>query len=312
MKKILLSSLLIAGLAVTSCTKDEHSTTVSVPMTAFTHFSALDGSGLNYVGGVSLKFNIKNPDNTMKISGSNMTTPDLGVLSFATPESRIIVANVNMEGSPRQVIGFSDLNGESGQVSNLSGLLTQAAYAPGDVAIQGYPRLVPSTLAAYYPCMSFNISNLWHVNTFWPDMTYSGMTNLVSPQGTMQSYDNFRYRTYMKVNEFGMLTGKTDIIIYNAVFAPGMPAQTVVLQDLTVESNAQGLHISGTDITPGFVTVADGAKEGTITPAPQFPFNSFDMQISADAKGYGLVETTVNYRLLHAYHASFTGSCIAK
>lgn len=310
MKKILKLSLAAAILLpLASCNNDanENSYTRGLPISAYNLVTSADDATVApavSLSGYNVTFKYSNQENTLQFKSGNVVLPDGGSVSFTTKPILVNVSSATVDDIPREVIKFSSENpSESGaEVTSLNGVITQSAYFPGSAVVKGYDLLFPSSIK-HYAVMDYRLNEQWRVRTFWRDMTFVGSTTTTYPNMSGPYTDTkFRYRIYMKTNDKGALTGKADVILYNAKFAPPAPLITVVLRDLDLKFSNSGYTLSGTDIIPDQVN--DG---GELTPNPKYMFNNFTFTAVGD-----LTQATASYQVATVFKGQFQGSSIVK
>jgi hypothetical protein len=310
MKKILKLSLAAAILLpLASCNDDSKSNsyTVGIPVSAYNLVTAVDDASVVPTVGLSgynVIFKSSDQENSLQIKSGSVVLPDGGSVSFTTKPILVDVSRLNVDDTAREVIKFSSENpSESGaEVTAISGLVTQSAFYPGSTEVKGYELEYPSDIR-HYTIFDYVLNNQWRVRTFWRDMTFMGST-ITTGQDMPGPYTNnkFRYRIYMKTNTNGALTGKADVIFYNAKFAERSPEMTIVVRDLDLKFSNSGYTVSGTDIIPDMVS--DG---GEFTPFPSFTFNNFTFTAVGD-----LTQATASYKVAGKYNGQFQGSSIVK
>ncbi len=311
MKKILKLSLAAAILLpLASCNDDssKNSYTRGLPISAYNLVTAVDDASVKPAVGLSgynVTFKYEDQKNSVQIKSGNVVLPDGGSISFTTKPMAVNVSTVTVDDSNRELIKFTSENpSESGaEVSQLNGMITQSGYYPGSAEVKGYDLLFPSS-TKHYPILDYVLNEKWRVRTFWRDMTFMGST-ITTGSNMPGPFTNtkFRYRIYMKTNTNGALTGKADVIFYNAKFAANMPFEmTIVLRDLDLKFSNSGYTLSGTDVIPDMVSDGD-----QFTPYPSFVFNNFTFTAVGD-----LTQATASYKVAGKYNGQFQGSSIVK
>lgn len=305
MKKIFgaaLAALLLMPLA--SCSNDNDPiNTLSFTIPAYNLYTEI-GSGDATVRRASYTFVTTYPANTVQFSTSAMPLPTGETAMFGTIEMPMNVSSVSFDNYRYEVVKFSAASAtKTGVVvKDLNGELNQGVYRPGVVMVPGYeePLLPGGTQHVFFG--SYNLSDEWTVRTFWPDLTWRGATVTTYPGMDVPfTSDKIFYRVVMKRDDKDALTGKADVIFYNAKFAPKAPELTVLIQDLDLEFNANGYTVSGADIIPS--QVADGGK---LQPVPGFKFDNFKLTVSGNL----LTGATANYKVAGKYEGQFSGSCV--
>lgn len=310
MKKSLLFglvSLTVLGLA--SCEKQgENSSTATLNVGSYNLFTpVVAGTGTPYVSSVIYSFTMQYPANTVAMTAAAMPIPGGATASFGTVAMPMNGQLIDVDNATREAISFSAANASvsGAEVTNLKGLLTQAVYTPVNYTdsdyVPGYLWYIPTNYF-YFPFVQYTLGDEWNVRTFWADLTYSGQTVITSPMST-EPYMNQgpRYRVFMTRNDKGVLTGKADLIIYNAQFADAMPVLKVMLvKGLDVTFTDAGYTLSGKDIVAEYK--GDG---GEMMPYERFPFNEINATVGGDMTGISM-----SYQVGGMFNGTFNGSCI--
>lgn len=307
MKKLfIMGAAFAAAFALTSCDSDSdgNSSSATYNMQAYNLYTPVSGGSAPFTGLSNYQFTLAFPGQTVSISVDGMPLPGGGSGNFTTVDMQTAVSQVKMNDEYREMIAFSSENATASgmSVTSLQGLLTQTAYAPGDQEIPGYKRLIPSQ-TLHYPVMQYILADEWRVRTFWPDMTFHGSTTTTFPMdGSPYQNDNIAYRIVMGVDtKTYALTGKADLIFYNAKFAPPAPEITVVLKDIDVEFTSAGYTVSGSEIIPYMV------EAGALQETPRYKFNSLRMECTGD-----LTTAIINYQVADVFKGRFQGQSIQK
>ncbi|MDE7181292.1 MAG: hypothetical protein K2N88_08875 [Muribaculaceae bacterium] len=300
MKKLLLSGLAaLCALAFTACNKSsDNSNVVSFKLPTYNHFSSSTPGGSVSVAPASYTYTTEIPAFTVNMSGQDLSSPT-GNFNFRTSEIGFKVKYYDFNGRDAEVISFSSaLPTENNVITDLKCQLTQMAYAPGSAEVPGYKRFAPNDTFSY-TVMSYRYNGML-VRTFWPDMTYKGLTVTqgVGMPGEFTN-QNMSYRVVMQRNDDNTLKNKADLIFYNAMFAQGMPELTIVVKDLDLKFTNMGYELTGTNISPYMV------EGGELQPAPRFVFNEIRFDASGD-----LTSITGTYKVAGIYSGRFTGACI--
>lgn len=300
-KTLLMGALAVAGLSLTSCSNDpsENSISSNYLIPAYNLFT--DGSGQTqpFVGIGKYNFSFLFPDNTVAESVSQMPGPGGSLISFNTAASPFTASVVELDAENMEVISFSTNAVENNpNVSNIKCLLTQAAYAPGEAQVPGYTRFFPSE-SQHFVVTQYNYAN-WLVRSFWPDMTFKGTTNTQMPQGHFENTTT-SYRVVMHRESDNTIGDKADVIMYNALFAQGMPELTIVVKDLDLKFTNMGYEISGSNITPFMV------EAGQLQEAPRYVFNSMSIDVTGD-----LTSMNARFTVANVFTGNFTGASIKK
>lgn len=317
MKKTFYAGLVaLTFLSLVSCNKEEENfITETHPIPTYNLVTAADGEGSPIVNLNSYNYTMKYPSYTVSMKASDIF---LGSTKgqFATPEVPMFQRWIKMNDAlEAEEITFEAKDiPENMLASDVKCILTQAAYAPGDVKVpmevsteqQGeykgpyYERLTPGR-KAHYTVMSYNYGP-WKVRTFWPDMTFCGQTKSTFPGMTEPNVnEKMSYRVYMHRNQDNSLTGKADVIIYSASFAPGMPDITIVVKDLDLKFDNNGYEVSGTDVVPYMV------EAGALQIAPRYKFNELKMNVNGD-----LTAMQASFTVAGSLNANFLGYSVKK
>lgn len=304
--KLSLAAAILLPLASCNDDSNKNSYTTGVAISAYNLVTAVDDASVKPAVGLSgYNVTLKHEDqkNSVQIKSGNVVLPDGGSISFTTKPMAVNVSTVAVDDENRALIKFTSENpSESGaEVSQLNGMITQSGYYPGSAEVKGYDLLFPSS-TKHYSILDYVLNEKWRVRTFWRDVTFMGST-ITTGSKMPGPYTNnkFRYRIYMKTTN-GALTGKADVIFYNAKFAEKAPEMTIVIRDLDVKFSNSGYTVSGTDIIPDMVS--DG---GELTPTRPFIFNNFTFTVVGD-----LTQATASYEVAGKYNGQFQGSSIVK
>ena len=305
-----LLKLAVAGAALfglVSCDQESEDTrTFSFAMAAYNLITSVDDDDVAFVAPVVYSFATKYPDNTITVASSSMSLPDGGSATFTTVPVQMSIKNVSVDDRNVEHITFSssDPTQSGAKITDFNGILTQGAYAPGSVEVPGYPREYPSKLVAHFPILDYTLNESWRVRTFWSDMTFAGTTTTTYP-GMTGPYTNgkIRYRVVMKTGTANSLTGKADVIFYNAKFAASekAPEITVALKDLDLKFTKQGYTLAGTDVVPFMM------EGGELVPAPSYVFNNFTFNVVGN-----LTQCTASYKVANVFDGQFQGVSIAQ
>lgn len=303
-----LAAAMLLPLASCEDNHDSDMTTLSVKIAAYNLVTSIDDDASKPVT-VSLNnyvynFTFANSGNTVALQAGPIAIPG-GTAAFTTIPLSSSARMLNVDGQQREVIKFSaESPTESGaKVADLNGLLTQAVFMPGSAEIPGYKLEFPGG-TGHIAVLDYKMEDLWRVRTFWNDVTFTGATTTTykDKDENIVNFENknIRYRVVMKSDK-GILTGKADVILYNAKFAETAPEITVVLQDLDLTFSAAGYKISGKDVVPFMV------EANALQPTPRFIFNNFELSAVDD-----LTQATINFKVAGIYDGTFKGACIAK
>jgi hypothetical protein len=309
---LVFGTALAAALVFSSCLKDNdvNSATNTVTIPAFNLYTPISGMAVPSTGLAYYSFSTAFPEQTITIDVDNMSLPGGGTGGFKTAAMPFAQGQMSVDGMNCLTLAFSSENaGVSGnRVTDLNALVTQAVYAPGDQEIPGYKRLIPGTTLQYV-VMQYNLNDTWRVRTFWPDMTFRGSTtttypeDMTDPSGSKLTFqnDDIAYRVVMELTKEYALTGKADIIFYNAKFAPKAPEITVVLKNLDVKFSSAGYTLSGKDLIPYMV------ESGALQETPRFKFNSISVDCTSD-----LTTSIITYQVAGVYNGRFQGQSVAR
>lgn len=310
MKKSLLfavASLAVFGLA--SCDKTgENSSSATLNVGAYNLFTpVVAGNGEPYVSLATYSFTMEYPANTVATTTSAMSIPGGATASFGTVPMPMTGKLIDIDNTTKEAITFSavDASANGAQVTDFQALLTQAVYAPVNYTdteyVPGYLWYIPTNYF-YFPFIQYQLGDDWKVRTFWPDLTYKGQT-VITSQMSPDPYLNQGplYRVVMSRNDNRALTGKADIIIYNAQFADGMPElKVMIIKGLDVTFTEAGYTLTGKDIVAEYK--GDG---GEMMPYERFPFN----EITATVGG-NMTNITISYMVGGMFNGTFNGSCV--
>lgn len=307
--KLAVAGAVLSGLV--SCNQEyEDTRTFSFAISAYNLITSSDDDDpVAFVGAGTYSFCTKYPDNTITVVSSAMSLPDGGVATFTTKPMQMGVKSVSIDDKDdkkAEQITFSstDPTQSGSRITDFDAILTQGAFSPGSVEVPGYTRAFPGKLVSHFPILDYTLNESWRVRTFWSDMTFVGSTTTAYP-GMDEPYTNgkIRYRVVMKTGDANGLTGKADVIFYNAKFAASdkAPEITVVLKDLDLRFSKQGYTITGTDVLP---LMMDG---GALVPAPSYVFNSFTF-----IAGGNLTQCTASYKVAGVFDGRFQGMSIAQ
>lgn len=309
---LIFGTALATALVFSSCLKDndDSSSTTKVTIPAFNLYTPISDASEVTTGLAYYSFTTVFPEQTIAIDVDNMALPGGGTAGFETTAIKFVQGQMTADGANYLTWEFSSDNpSKSGnRISSLKAFITQTAYAPGDVDVPGYPRLIPGNTFQYV-VMQYNLNDTWRVRTFWPDMTFRGSTtttypeDMTNPSGGKLTFqnDDIAYRVVMELTKEHALTGKADIIFYNAKFAPKAPEITVVLKNLDVKFTNAGYTVSGKDIIPYMV------ESGELQETPRFKFNSISVDCTSD-----LTTSIITYQVAGVYSGRFQGQSVAK
>lgn len=314
MKKKLICGIaaILTGAALSSCSSDnekDSQVTLDTPVYAYNHVSRVDGTGSVSTGYGKYSFTTTMPANTIMVSAKNMNLPEVGVSTFKTDNATLLAQSFQYDGVQGESLLFSGLKSETGTpVSEMGGLLTQCVYGPGEAEVPGYKRLIPDDVTSHWAFITYKVGTALEVNTFWPDVTFCGATETMVPGEGINLSEDVRYRVVLQRDLNDALTGKADVIMYNAVFAPGMPEITIVLKDLAVQWTQNGYRIAGDDIVPFML------MDGALIQNPSKVLDSFKFDVtkgSFNGVKTGLVNGSASYTVDGKYQGMFGGKCVS-
>lgn len=308
MKKLLLGLLPLACVAITSCGGGETKDTRTYSSPAYNFITSLDGSEEPVVlpsvynisvDAIASTLTLSCPSLTLPTGTINFTTsPMSALIAFATPNNRyslVYLFNAKEAGS-----GSTDIN-------SVTGYYTQAVYFPnnefgGDAwKVPGYSWYFP-TNTYFYLYAQYKIGNSWYVRTFWPDATYHGKTETSYP-GAKEPFttEDITYRIILQTKD-GALTGKADLLMYDAKFAAQMPQplKCIKAEGFDVELTNSGYVITGSNIVPYYY-------ESGWTEYNERIFTDFRAEVNGD-----LTDISISYTLANVFKGTFRGSCIVK
>lgn len=309
---LIFGTALAAALVFSSCLKDNdgNSATSTATIPAFNLYTPISGMAAPSTGLAYYSFSSAFPEQTITIDVDNMAMPGGGTGGFKTTAMPFAQGQVSVEGVNCLTLAFSSENANvsGNRVTDLNALVTQAVYAPGNQEIPGYKRLIPGNTLQYV-VMQYNLNDTWRVRTFWPDMTFRGSTtttypaDMTDPSGEKLTFqnDDIAYRVVMELSKEYAITGKADVIFYDAKFAPKAPEITVVLKNLDVKFSSSGYKLSGTDIIPYMV------EAGVLQETPRYKFNSISVDCTGD-----LTASIITYKVADVFNGRFQGQSVAK
>lgn len=311
MKKLLLlgiASMAAAGLV--SCEKEsENYSSATISVKAYNLFTpVVAGKGDPFISNSVYSFVLTMPQDVVSINAGAMAAPGGNAVTFTTSQMPIDRSYPTVDNNMRETDAFNAANPSlsGADITNLKGVLTTAIYAPQSyddpTFLPDYTWILPAS-SYCFAFMQYQYGTDWNVRTFWPDMTYRGNTVTTYPQMPEPfNSDSIEYRVVMKT-ENGLLTGKADVIMYNAQFAPQAPPLEVVLvKDLDLAFSDAGYTISGKDLIPYYL--GDG---GELLENKRFMFNSLEATVQGD-----LTNISISYQVAGMYNGSFNGSCYQK
>ncbi len=304
MKKNLLKwgmALMLPALALTSCSsKNDEVRTTRVTFMLLNHVTPVTTDEAPFIteGSYGIFFNLT--ERTMNVSTSSLeidgSKHSLGTQKFGFTAQ----GYTNSTGGYGEVYSFRAPEGNvaetgSAPVTGMQGKVTPFFYYNTQVQVPGYT----STFSvAPHLAMSYNYDAKYHVTTMYGDSFYSGtlQTTYADKEGQQQTYapkDPFLYRLVIDAKN-----SKADVIMYDAVFAEGMPKLTaVIVKGLTLKVTRGGFVAEGKNIVPDLV---EGAQA---TPLPPFVFNDITVASSSS----DLTSATFTFSVAGKYSGKFTG-----
>lgn len=278
MKKLFFIAALAGAAAITSCSNNDPAT-FSYGSTVLCYAVAEGEEPTISKGEFLYEFNLT--DETLRLSASKFKVGDRTV-GFITPSikytSKYFASADNkycLSGSyyTANASTTEPLGQGSPSVTDVDIALTNSYF----VVPTPFPGVAEGFTSTGFPILKFTVGHDWTVRTFPQDAYYGGQTlseyqdagqqvNYVSP-------DNTYYRVIFRTDASGNVTGKADLVIYNAKWAEKMPAiVAMALKDLDVNFTATGYEINATDLIPSVV------MDGKVIENPAFPFNSLSIK----------------------------------
>lgn len=220
----------------------------------------------------------------MTLSTANLSLGTGGAFGFTSTKMPYTSAIGNFNGNTAGINSFSGgkANENGLQIQNIKGYTTTFfnVLNTGDPVNNDYKWVSFTPLV-----LTYTANYDYTVKTFMADAIYTGNTMVTSVGVNEAPYanDGIRYRIVFQQDY-----KKADVIFYNAKFAEAMPITiNFILKDLDVKYNKSGYVISGNNITPLL-------NEGNSwTPAPGFPFSSFEFINTSDNLTSGSAMYTV-------------------
>ncbi|MCM1369354.1 MAG: hypothetical protein NC204_03170 [Candidatus Amulumruptor caecigallinarius] len=301
MKKITLIGAAVAALALASCSSDnENSQTRNYSLTAYNLYVPATGGGNVEFKEVVYNLTARTPENKLMISVDNMPVTGASVASFRTVEMPFTIGYSQIDGSSFQSVAASSANPTASglAVKNLNMLWTQAFYAP-PYAVAGYENwLTPGGMREFL-VMQYNLSDMWNVRTFFPDLIFHGATTTEYGMGPYENSGTV-YRIKMNLDNPVSSHYTADLIVYNAAFEKGADSATVILKNLDLSFSSSGIDVSGNNVNATMQS-AGSSSSSTVM------FDSFKAKILGD-----LTNVSINYRVDGRINGAFTGSCVKK
>lgn len=290
MKKQILFAAASAALLLASCDK-EGTNTQTFTTQSLNYITEVSPTGAPS-GEVSIeagiyKFGLDYNNSTVSMSAENLPSK-VGVTSFSTQAlaaSQNSLMNITVDTKSTLMSEVS--------VDNLT--MAYSAYqVPQEYS--DIPGIANQTIpyGGLYVVTRYTIGGNYLVRTIWPDMLFSGTTN-TSFNGTTFENKGIGYRVILNSKD-----KKATLVIYDAQFAPQMQKMNLVLENLAVDFQPNGIVISGTNV------IAKYAEGGQLQENPNFPFDDIRFVIH----GTNLTEATVDFSVAGRFYGSFTGSYI--
>ncbi len=304
MNRIMLAASAVVLMTFASCKNNDGVSTMTMPVTTYTMVTnTLDG-GEPEVSGTVYRFNFD------LMAGNVTVATDLSLssgnkTSFITGNMPFNTGMYKFGEGYAEVIGMKSLKAGSTanqlDITDFECQLTPMANIPP--SIDGLPKFVyPNDFR--YAVMHYTIGENYRARTFWSDMTFKGSTTTryTDGEGTHKVYTDTEgsYRVVMNMKD-----KKATVILYNIKFAEDFtaPLSNLVLEGMSLSFTANGIRVSGTNITP---KVFDKST-GTGTANSEYVFESFDCDILGD-----LVDSSIRYKVGGKYDGQFTGSYLEK
>ncbi|MGM9816524.1 MAG: hypothetical protein ACI304_05650 [Lepagella sp.] len=231
--------------------------------------------------------------NAMKVSGETTA-------SFVTGRMPFTYKSFMVDNFAREVISFHDAAPvtDGAPVSNLNGRLTQAFNYVLDIPVPGYNILV-AVGTLHNVVMQYNLNEDLIVRTFWPDVTFCGMTSVNSKHDLLTSYSNSKisYRVAMHLDKDGKILDKADMIIYNLALSDNVLPKTVVIKDLDLKFGGFGYEVSGKNLS--VLALSTSGQE--LVDDDSIKFDNFYLSTTTDMTG-----ANITYKV----NDEFTGACM--
>lgn len=298
MKQLFYILSICAFFFLTSCKEEENSMTYTYPISAYNLYTPIDGGNNVSISQAPYKFTLLMPSNNIRVEVTSMMIPGGSTVSFTTSEMPIRAYGVQVDNQYREILKFNaDIASQTGSsVRNLTGQLTQAVYPPY-VVVPGYNRIVPGS-TMHYAVMQYDLDNVWHVRTFWRDMTFSGNTAATEPANPVPYInDDMRYRIVMKFdNPDGKYTA--DVILYNVkLSSEAVPVDAIVLKSMSLTFSSAGYEVNS-EAPVSYIIANNELKESA-----DWKFKSFDMSVGGET----LSEAHISYQTQDDTKVSFSG-----
>lgn len=299
MKKIILTGMLGLCVALSSCSLDNDDDNNYFTNNYRCANLVIPSTGNTTMQDASYSLTIYPLSSTL-----NVTTSDLVINGtkyvFATNAMEAKTSLFSYEGNNYDITYFSGGTAAASglDVTNLQGFLSSKFNILGtnDPANPAYVFRPFTPLV-----MSYTVNGSNTVKTFAPDAIYTGVTSITTVGSTDAPFtnDGIRYRVIFKEDY-----SKADVILYNANFASNMPVTiNCILEDLTVAVNKDGYSIMGSNIVPSLY------DETGLTPAPGFPFASFQLDNNSSDLSTAAIQYTVQIGPAR-YDGTFTGKYV--
>lgn len=292
MKKSLLLTLLMPGLALVSCNKDDDPRYTN-SYTAETYSLITNVTDPTYVSAVKTEytFGFEMYSRQAQMACTELKIDDAAYAFASTWMPFEVKSTADAQGGYYQSYifkGSGDVSqSASTSITGVSGCLTEAVNPL--VAIPGVESTVPRN--GRFVLLQYRVNNIYDVRTFWPDVVYRGETS-VSGASAPFTTGNIQYR--VKIN----LSSQTaDIYMLGAQFAEAMPKQDIAVKGLRFEAGSDGYVITGENVEPEVIT------NGQSVPMPAFTFNKIDMSCKGN-----LTRASISYRVAGRYDGYFSGT----
>lgn len=311
MKKIFFFAAAGVLLALSSCDKKDSFANKTIPFysPAISILTDLNDGSVTVTDGYyyyDLDISMTNTDSEMK---GTVSSPELIAnntnLSFTTEPQKYVSTGYDafFENAQGKVAGNSTLKlkdavFEAIDAYNEDNKYNGYYYSLEDVGELTYKLKDPSpkiTVARYF------IGDDYRVNTFQDDTFFQGTTTTeYSMMGTTANFEteNILYRIIIDLENY-----KATAIMYNAKFSAveQEPTKTVIIKDLDVTFDANGVNVSGTNLIPFMYSDLEGMQE-----APRWIINNFSFNTTGDY----YIDGVIDYTVAGAYTGHFEGSYI--
>lgn len=296
MKKIYL--FLLAGIALTSCSKSDSSYTQSSSYTTTNLVTSIE-TGESFAQSAYYNFFFNVGEGISQASVSNLSINNSSY-SFTTFDTNYTTYYVTGGSGFMTLIKSPEATVTAGSHSYPleSSDITISTLNYWNISLPGASGPVYSTPAVLW---QYNIGNLYNVKTFAADAVYQGNTETSYPNASGGT-DTFKSETMTYRFRIDLEENKADMIIYKARFAESMPIElaSIVVEGLDVEWKEGTYAITGTDLIP---VIYEGT---TPTPYPNYVFNS----VYFEPTNSTLTQGKLTYKVAGRFNGSFEGSYI--